>query len=242
MTFRFVLLATLLALFAVTCKHKRPEPTAPTTTTTGTTGGTTTGGTTTGGTTTGGGAATNLKDSVCFEQEIFPLLSSNCANQAGCHNSIDKKDGIDLSSYASLKATLSGKLLLRVINEIDPDKRMPLAPNPALNASQIALITSWVNQGMKSNIDCQSTCDTLNVTYSGIVKKIVEDNCFGCHATISPILTNYTQLKIIIDNGRFDCVINHRNGCSPMPKNAAKLSACKLKQISKWLAAGAVNN
>lgn len=240
MKFKYLLLPALLAVFAVTCKHKLPEPTTPATTTTGLT--TTTGGTTTGGTTTGGVIVTNPKDSVCFEQEIFPILNSNCANQVGCHNAIDKEDGVNLSSYASLKATISGKTLLKVINETDPDKRMPQAPNPALSASQIALITTWVGQGMKSNIDCQAPCDTVNVTYSGTVKKIVEDNCFGCHSTTSPVFSNYTQLKAIIDNGSFVCAINHNNGCSAMPKNAAKLSDCKLKQISKWLAAGAANN
>lgn len=237
-----VITVVLLSLLVVTCKHKLPEPKTNTTTTTGTT--TTTTGSTTGGSTTGTTVVVppNPKDSVCYEQEIAPILNSNCASQEGCHNAIDKKDGIDLSSYNSLTLTVSGPTLLKSINETDIKKRMPLYPNPALKASQIALIKQWVDQGMKIGVDCKAPCDTASITYSGTIKKILENDCFGCHQTFSPVFTNYDQLKSQLDNGKFECSINHGNGCFAMPKNTAKLDDCKIKQISIWLKAGYPNN
>ncbi|MFY8185634.1 MAG: hypothetical protein ACOVLD_06160, partial [Bacteroidia bacterium] len=34
----------------------------------------------------------------CFKEDILPIFVSNCT-MSGCHNSIDKKEGYDLSNY-----------------------------------------------------------------------------------------------------------------------------------------------
>ena len=44
-------------------------------------------------------------DSVYFQNEVLPLLVSNCT-ESGCHNTIDRQEGIILDSYANLMATV----------------------------------------------------------------------------------------------------------------------------------------
>jgi len=89
-------------------------------------------------------------------------------------------------------------------------------------------------------------CDTTNVTYSGTITPILSNNCNGCHNASFPfagiITSNYTDLMVTVNNGRFWGSINHDSGYSPMPKNGSKLSNCNLLKIRKWLDDGALNN
>lgn len=91
-----------------------------------------------------------------------------------------------------------------------------------------------------------TSCDTLNVTYSGTISNIMVNNCNGCHNSISPsagiVTDNYDDLKVYVDNGRFWGAVSHAQGFSPMPQNAPKLSDCNLEKIKKWLDDGAPNN
>lgn len=183
----------------------------------------------------------NPKDSICFSNDILPIFASSCA-QAGCHDDATHSDGVILISYQSTISTLSGKLLMQVIQD-SGENGMPLAPTPKLNATQIATIQSWVNQGMKNGIDCSAACDTTNITYTLTIQPIMQNSCVGCHGTSGGIaLDSYANVKKQVDNGRLNCTINWASGCSAMPKNTAKLSDCKLKQIKKWIDAGAPNN
>ena len=89
-------------------------------------------------------------------------------------------------------------------------------------------------------------CDTLNVTYSGTIFQIMENNCNGCHGSAFPqagiITDNYDDLKVIAENGRFWGAVNHEEGYSPMPKDLPKLNDCDLAKIKVWIDDGALNN
>lgn len=184
----------------------------------------------------------NVIDSVCFSDQILPILTSNCS-QLGCHDNTTAQAGINLSSYSNLKASISGNLLMQVIQDSGPLGMPPiLSGNPKLTSTQINIIKTWVNQGMKNGIDCMGPCDTSHVTFSATILPIVQDACLGCHSNIQPILLTYDQIKFQVDSGKFYCVINHLAGCPPMPENSPQLSACKLLQINKWINAGAPNN
>jgi hypothetical protein len=92
-----------------------------------------------------------------------------------------------------------------------------------------------------------TSCDTTNVTYSSTVVPILNTHCYGCHNPGSPfgagiVLNTYTDLMVYVENGRFWGSISHDPGYSPMPKGGAKLSACNLLKIKKWIEDGAVNN
>ena len=92
------------------------------------------------------------------------------------------------------------------------------------------------------------TCDTMNVTYSGIVKPIMAQNCAysGCHAGSAPAggynLETYAGVQNTVTSGRLVGTITHASGFSPMPKNLSKLPDCSIAQISAWVNAGAPDN
>ncbi len=89
-------------------------------------------------------------------------------------------------------------------------------------------------------------CDTSLVTYSEDIAPVLQSNCDGCHgsstAQANVITDNYTDLKQVLQKGRFLGSINHESGFSPMPKNAEKISDCNLIKIRIWIDEGAQNN
>jgi len=92
----------------------------------------------------------------------------------------------------------------------------------------------------------EEKCDTSNVTYSGTIAPIIENNCNICHSqgiqTASIVTEGYDNLIIHINNGFLWGTVNHEAGFSPMPKNGNKLPECSLKQIKTWIDQGALNN
>ncbi|RYD71392.1 MAG: hypothetical protein EOP53_23755 [Sphingobacteriales bacterium] len=189
-------------------------------------------------------------DSVYFENEILPMLSSNCG-MAGCHGNGSAQDGVDLTNYQSIMNTAdvrpgnpNGSNLYEVITEDDEDKRMPQPPKPPLSAEQIAKINKWILQGAKNN-KC-SSCDSTQVTFSQTVMPVISTNCKGCHnsnlASGNIELTNYEQVKTVALNGKLSGVITHSTGYTPMPQGAKKLPDCTINKIKTWIAAGAPNN
>ncbi|KAA3651745.1 MAG: hypothetical protein DWP98_02420 [Bacteroidetes bacterium] len=189
-------------------------------------------------------------DTAYFVNDIFPIISSNCAF-SGCHGNGSSRDGVELSTYNSIITTadvrpfdLSGSDLYKVITESDPNKRMPRPPANQLSQTQISLIAKWINQGAKNN-SC-SQCDTTNVTFTLSVSPIIKSNCQGCHNGVNPgggiVLTNYTEIKNQVVSGKLDGAVNHRPGFIPMPYNQPKLNDCNLFKINKWINEGALNN
>jgi hypothetical protein len=232
----FVLTGLLLLLCIVNCKHKIPEPGEPQ----ATTGGSTTTGTTTTGNPNPGDTIRNKADSICFGEKIYPLLISNCA-KSGCHNDSAARAGVVLIDYPRVISTISGNLLIQVIQD-QGKLGMPPVGEKKLTPEQINLLKAWVVQGMKDGVDCFGPCDTANITYTGKIQPILQDNCLGCHNNTKPFMNTYDEVKAQISNGKFMCAINHGVGCQPMPRNANMLSPCKLRIIQKWVDAGAANN
>jgi hypothetical protein len=217
----------------------------------GGTGGGGTGGGGTGGGGTGGGTTCD-STKIYFQQQVLPILLSNCA-MSGCHDDASHEDGVILTTYEKVMNTgdvrpgrPNDSELYEVLIEDDPDDRMPRPPRPRLPANQISIIRKWIEQGAL-NLSCvSSTCDTTNFTYAAIIKPIITNKCQGCHigttASAGIDLSTYNGLKAKVTDGRLWGSINHFTGYSPMPKNAAKLSDCEITLISKWINAGALNN
>ena len=188
---------------------------------------------------------------VFFEQQILPIIVSNCA-KSGCHNSIDHEEDIVLNSYSSIMS--DGEIsagnpgnseLYEVITETDPDDIMPPPPHSPLTSAQIALIRTWIQQGAQNN-SCQNTCDTTNVTYSGSIIPILQNSCIGCHSGSTPggniSLNTYAGVFTQATNGKLFGSVNHSTGFSAMPKGGNKLSTCQIDMIRIWIDAGAPNN
>lgn len=198
-----------------------------------------------------GHGSDGVKDSVCYEKEIMPIINSNCA-KSGCHDAATHAEGYDLSSYFGvLEIVKAGKpnnsKLMEVISGSGEDA-MPPAPNPPLSQEQADLISRWISEGAGINIDCNVIveCDTSNVTYSGTMVPILQTNCLGCHSNAGTsggiLLNTYGTVKEQVNNGRLWGAVSWQSGFSPMPKNASQLSDCDLAKIATWISGGAVNN
>lgn len=187
---------------------------------------------------------------VCFEKDVLPVFISNCT-QSGCHNSIDREEGIELTSYASIvsngvtpgnyKTSKLYQVLIAVGEELMPQK-----PYNRLTAEQIGTIALWIDQGAKNTTCASTTCDVSKVTYAKTVKPIMDRSCNGCHAGSAPSgnidLSNYIGVKKYALDGSLFGSINHDAGFVRMPDGAAKLPACDISSVKEWIRLGALNN
>ncbi len=190
-------------------------------------------------------------DKIYFEQQVLPILVSNCA-QSGCHDNASRKEGVVLTSYGSVINTggvnpgdAGGSKLYKLIVTTNKDNRMPPSPSVALTQQQINLIYNWIQQGAQ-NLICQDFCDSNTYSYNGAIKTIVQNKCQGCHSGTSAgggiDLSTYTGVKTTVTNGKLWGSINQLPGYSSMPKNGARLSVCEITQFKKWMDAGSPNN
>lgn len=187
-------------------------------------------------------------DSVYFVNEIMPIISSNCT-MSGCHDEASHKDGVVLTNYTNIRKYISpgnpsNSKLYKVIIRTD-NERMPPPPREPIPQDQKNKIYKWIIQGAPNNY-CMGNCDTSVFTYSGAVKNTIQNKCAGCHNPSSLggniDLSTYTGTKTAALSGELYNSITHQTGYSAMPKNSAKLSDCEIKQIQKWINAGALNN
>jgi cytochrome c553 len=196
-----------------------------------------------------GGTQACSADTVYFQNKVLPLLNSSCA-MSGCHDAITHKEGVNLTTYAKIFSTggvLPGNpansKLYKVLLRSGSD-RMPPAPAPAFTQAQKDIIYKWILQGAKNNA-CND-CDTAVITYSGATAPIVNTYCKGCHNPSSLgggiDLSTYAGVKAIAANGKLMGSITHASGFIAMPQGSTKLSDCRIQQIQKWIAAGALNN
>lgn len=207
----------------------------------------------TGGGGTGGGGTGVLCDptKIYFQQQVLPVLLSNCA-MSGCHDDASHQGGVVLTSFEKVMSTAGirpghpgNSELYERITDTDPDKRMPRPPRSPLSPAQITVIRQWIEQGAL-NLSCQPSCDSNSFTYSGAIKAIITSKCQGCHSGTTASggidLSSYNGVKAKVTDGRLLGAINHQPGFSAMPKNGAKLSECEITQVRKWIEGGSPNN
>lgn len=189
---------------------------------------------------------------VCFETEVLPILVSNCT-YSGCHNSSDREDGVELTSYSHViahgvvpgdyKASELYQVLIR-----PGANQMPKKPYSKLSVEQIGTIALWIEQGAQ-NTTCTTSTDTCglsNVTYALTVKPILDRACNSCHSGPIPSgninLSNYNGVKRVADNGSLVGTINHDPRFPRMPDGGSKLPTCDISVIQEWVRLGALNN
>ena len=89
-------------------------------------------------------------------------------------------------------------------------------------------------------------CSTDNITFSGAILKIIDDNCYACHDAANNFggitLEGYDNLKPYVESGALLGVVKRESGYSPMPKNEPPLLECDIEKIEAWIAGGALNN
>jgi hypothetical protein len=235
------LLTLLIAVFSVvatvsSCKHEIPSPAVNDDDGNGTGGG-------------GNNSVPCDSDSVYFSMQILPILQSNCA-MTGCHDAGTASDGVVLTSYSSVMNSgivtpgdPGNSDLYEVLTETDPDKLMP--PNGALPWAQIQLIQTWIQQGTR-NLTCDGGCDTSAVTYSGVIRPLIQTKCQGCHTGSGAgggwDLSTYQGVATVALNGKLMGSVQHLAGFSAMPKGGAKLPNCDIAKFRIWVSAGYPNN
>jgi hypothetical protein len=191
-------------------------------------------------------------DTVYFEQQLLPLLQSNCASP-NCHDNITHEEGVWLTSYEFTLTTggvrLTSPTQSKLYTSTSPNasERMPPPPRAALTTAQRALILKWIQQGAQ-DLHCDGECDTTQYSYTAVIKPILALRCNGCHGASAPSgnisYATYAGVKANVDSGKFWGSIVHANGIKPMPypQGSAQIPDCDKIKIKKWIDAGAPEN
>jgi len=175
---------------------------------------------------------------ICFEQKVLPILVNKCANQ-GCHNSSDKAEGYDFTSYEGVMKAVKPNHAnaSKLWNSIRFGK-MPPKSHVQLTKDEKNIIKSWIQFGAK-NEGCNSfTCDTTHLSYSK-VNSILSTYCLGCHNQNNFSggwnLDNYEDVKIAASSGYLLGTVEWLPGYSKMPQSSPKIPDCDILKIKKWI-------
>jgi uncharacterized membrane protein len=97
--------------------------------------------------------------------------------------------------------------------------------------------------------EVSNTCNLENVTFTAMVKPILQASCYTCHSNSNATnsgsgvkLENYADLKTYVDNGKLMGSIRHENGYIAMPDGGGKLTDCEISQLQTWIDNGTLNN
>lgn len=188
---------------------------------------------------------------LCFERDILPIFISNCA-KAGCHDAASAQEGYVFTSYQTIVAKKfepgdpNDTELYEKITENDPDKIMPPPPNAPLSSAQKSLIREWILRGAPNTTGCAPNCDSNNIAFAAGIQPLLNQYCKGCHNSVASSggvkLDHYSGVAAVVSNGKLLGVIKHQPGFPAMPQGGNKLTDCQIRQVEKWIAAGALNN
>jgi hypothetical protein len=106
-----------------------------------------------------------------------------------------------------------------------------------LSATGLLFIAACTKHNAEDDYPVPVVCNTENVTFSQVVKPIIDAKCVGCHSGFS----QYAGIAGAATSGKLLPAINH-TGTYPMPKDQPKLDDCTIAKITKWVNEGAINN
>lgn len=196
-------------------------------------------------------------DTICFQQDILPLITSSCA-LSNCHDNITQREGFNFTNYTSIMANSDAVTpyqpneseLYQVLFETGED-RMPPSPYSPLTNEEKESIRKWISDGAL-NSDCPTdVCDTLNpISYSEQIWPVINTNCVGCHNNSlqsgSVNLSSYSNILLQVTTLRNDTpvivgVIKQLPGFVPMPPSGM-FDTCTIRTIELWIEQGSLNN
>lgn len=181
-------------------------------------------------------------DTVYFVNTVLPLVVSSCG-LTNCHDEASHRDGIVLTDYQSI--ITKGKIkpgdpgdseFFETLTDGGED-RMPPQPYARLDAEQIELLKTWIEQGAKNN-SCTEGCQPEGATFSADVWPLMQTYCTGCHSAASPggkiTISGYDDLVALANSGTLMGAVRYESGYSPMPKNK-QLSDCQVSVLQTWI-------
>lgn len=89
--------------------------------------------------------------------------------------------------------------------------------------------------------DIAPDCTVEGVTYENYIKYTIESKCLGCHTSgsIEPYLNTYSQVMVIVNDGRLKEVLGGNPNVMQMPYNSEPLPDCQVNNIISWVDSGA---
>lgn len=199
----------------------------------------------------------NIDDSVCFVQDVKPIIISNCAI-VGCHDATTGEGGYIFNSYnnimddneAVVPYAPNDSKIYEVINKTGED-RMPPSPMEPLTNEQKEIIRKWIADGALNSNCPSAVCDTSgSVSFAGIIWPAVDRSCVGCHnnTTLSGgvNLSNFTHIHSYATTLRNNTpillgVTRHESGFEFMPPGG-QFEDCTIRQLELWIEQGALDN
>jgi len=196
-------------------------------------------------------------DTICFNLDILPLLSSSCG-KSGCHDAITAEEDIVISNYKNIgqntklvkAGNYSESKLYKVLVD-NGDDRMPPSPENPLSQDQINKIKKWISEGALNSNCMLAICDTAGIiSFANQVWPFIQNNCAGCHpasgTTNGVSLGNYSQVKNSATSIRNNMpvllgVIQQKSGFKSMPPSG-KPDNCNIAILEKWIYQGMANN
>jgi hypothetical protein len=199
---------------------------------------------------TGGIPPIDWGDSVCFYQDILPIILPSCGTDDAtytCHSRVSHKGDYVLVDYTSITGGAGGVgKIIEVLTTNELDERMPPSSRTPLSQSQINLLTRWVNEGAIESNCPDSNCDTLSaITYNNQVKQILDNNCtLNCHKVppgeggiLLNSFANVVAASEVMRNNASVLIgaLRHRPNYKPMPSPDYQLSECSIRTIELWI-------
>jgi hypothetical protein len=196
---------------------------------------------------------------ICFESEVLPIYTNNCAI-SGCHNG-GGRGGSDLvlNNYADI---------LRSVAPFDPKasrsyqaiiakwgNRMP--PSQSLSEANRILIRLWIEQGAALTT-CPGTpgggtaTGTAHACFTRDIKPVLVSRCAttGCHDAITHAgdhsFVSYASTMSAVTAGNpggsrmYQSITGASEEKMP-PAGKPQLSAAEIDSIGKWIGYGALN-
>ena len=192
---------------------------------------------------------------IYFVNDVMPYVNSSCA-VPGCHDNKGPAAGIDLSNY---NAIMNSKV--RGVNIVKPGDPlnskfcrvlylldfipMPAPFNYQLSQTAKTNLVKWVLDSAR-NTACDGRCDTVNYTFRRQIAPLINKYCTGCHFgnynSGNILLTNYREIKSVVDSNKLYQAITATEGVAKMPTGVVTMQPCEIIQIRKWIEDGAPNN
>ena len=202
-------------------------------------------------------------DTVYYVQTIAPLVTSLCG-KSGCHGSVNPNEfqliyssGTDANNLAMTYAAIKNRFVssstpssfTKLTNTLSDMANKGVSGYVPPDNQQLQTLKTWISQGAQLN-SCTG-CDTTKFAFAATIQPILGTYCTGCHnstsASASVDLSSYNAVASELSNfpGRLLGSIEWTppyTGSKAMPYGGSKMPDCYIKQIKKWIDAGAPND